>query len=77
MNTTTSFAGIRMTGEHCVSVVTRALTDLPGFVSVDVELVPGGPSPVTLISQEPVASADFAQLIETLIDQEGYEVAWS
>lgn len=77
MNTTTSFAVIGMTCGHCVSAVTRALTDLPGFVSVDVELVPGGASPVTLISREAVAPADLATLIDALIDQEGYEVAWS
>jgi copper chaperone len=71
--TTTTFAVIGMTCGHCVSSITRALTDLPGFVSVDVTLVPDGASQVTLISQEPVALPEIA----TLIDEEGYQVAWS
>jgi copper chaperone len=73
MTTTTTFAVIGMTCGHCVSSITRALTDLPGFVSVEVTLVPDGPSPVTLISQEPVATPE----ITSLIVEEGYEVAWS
>jgi copper chaperone CopZ len=73
MTTTTSFAVIGMTCGHCVSSITRALTDLEGFVSVDVTLVPDGASQVTLISQEPVALPEIA----TLIDEEGYQVAWS
>jgi hypothetical protein len=40
---------------------------------VDVTLVPDGASQVTLISQEPVALPEIA----TLIDEEGYQVAWS
>jgi copper chaperone CopZ len=73
MTTTTTFAVIGMTCGHCVSSITRALTDLEGFVSVDVTLVPDGASQVTLISQEPVALPEIA----TLIDEEGYQVAWS
>ena len=42
MTTTTSFAVIGMTCGHCVSSITRALTDLEGFVSVDVTLLPKG-----------------------------------
>ena len=72
MTTTTTFAVIGMTCGHCVSSITRALTDLEGFVSVDVTLVPDGASQVTLISQEPVALPEIA----TLIDEEGYQVAW-
>ncbi|WP_226343819.1 heavy-metal-associated domain-containing protein [Agilicoccus flavus] len=53
--TTTTFTVAGMTCGHCTSAVTAELTDLPGVEGVDVDLVAGGDSPVTVRSEGPLA----------------------
>lgn len=60
-----------MTCEHCVHAVTEELTGLDGVTDVRVELVSGGDSPVTILSEtliDPVA-------IAAAIDEAGYALA--
>jgi copper chaperone len=53
--TTTTYAVTGMTCEHCVHAVTEELAGLDGVTGVDVQLVPGGASSVTVTSAEPLA----------------------
>jgi copper chaperone CopZ len=46
-----------MTCDHCVHHVTSEITALPGVRSVQIQLVVGGSSPVTVTSDEPLALA--------------------
>jgi len=52
--TATTYAVTGMTCEHCVRAVTEELTRLGGVAEVDVELVPGGASSVTVTSDAPL-----------------------
>ena len=62
---TTTFTVSGMTCGHCVSAVTEELSAIEGVQSVDIDLVAGGDSPVTLTSQAPVdASAIDAAVVE-------------
>lgn len=67
---TTTFTVNGMTCGHCVSAVTEELSAIEGVASVDVELVAGGDSPVTLTSQAPVD----ASAIEAAVVEAGYTV---
>jgi copper chaperone len=49
--TTTTFAVTGMTCEHCSRAVARELAALKGVAQVDVDLVPGGASRVTVTSR--------------------------
>jgi copper chaperone len=49
--TTTTFAVTGMTCEHCARAVREELSALNGVVQVDVDLVPGGASHVTVTSE--------------------------
>lgn len=59
-----------MTCSHCVSSVTEELARLDGVKHVDVELVAGGVSRVTVASE---ASLD-EQRVAAAIDEAGYEL---
>jgi copper chaperone len=52
--TTTTYDVTGLTCEHCVRAVTSELSALPGVAGVQVELVPGGSSQVTVTSGEPL-----------------------
>jgi copper chaperone len=52
--TATTYAVAGMTCEHCVHAVTEELTRLDGVTGVNVELVPGGESVVTVSSEAPL-----------------------
>jgi copper chaperone len=56
-----------MTCQHCVRAVTEELTRLGGVSSVEVGLVPGGESLVTVTSQTPLAE----QMIAAALDEAG------
>jgi copper chaperone CopZ len=56
-----------MTCEHCVHAVTGELTDLDGVRDVTVDLVPGGPSAVTVTSDAPLP----AQAVAAALDEAG------
>jgi copper chaperone len=49
--TTTTYAVTGMTCEHCVHAVTEELSGLDGVSQVEVDLVPGGESKVTVTSE--------------------------
>lgn len=59
-----------MTCGHCVSSVTEEISEVPGVLSVDVDLVVDGDSVVTV---ESGAGVDEA-LIRAAVDEAGYEL---
>ncbi len=65
--TATTYAVTGMTCEHCVHAVTEELTSLGGITGVNVELVPGGASLVTVTSDEPLA----AEVVSAALDEAG------
>jgi copper chaperone len=52
--TATTYAVTGLTCEHCVHAVTEELARLGGVTGVNVELVPGGQSSVTVASDAPL-----------------------
>lgn len=63
--TSTAYVVTGMTCQHCVHAVTEELTALDGVSQVDVALVPGGESTVTVTSENGLdASAVAAALDE-------------
>jgi copper chaperone CopZ len=67
---TTTFSVDGMTCGNCVRHVTEELTALPGVTDVQVQLVAGGSSPVTVTSEAPLAS----DAIAAAVDEAGYAV---
>lgn len=63
MSQTTTFGVDGMTCGHCVSAVTSELQALPGVTDVQVDLVVGGSSRVTVTSDEPVADASVSEAV--------------
>lgn len=61
--TTTTFSVDGMTCGHCVQHVTTELTALPGVTDVNIELVNGGSSPVTVTSEAPLADEQVAAAV--------------
>jgi len=53
-----------MTCNHCVGAVTTELKNLAGVTAVEVDLVAGGGSPVTVTSQVPVSEKDVAGALD-------------
>ena len=62
---TTTLLVAGMTCGHCVSAVTAELAALPGVGAVDVDLVPGGDSPVTVTSD---GALDIPTAISAIAD---------
>ncbi len=60
-----------MTCGHCVRSVTEELTALPGVTDVQVELVNGGTSKVTISATEPLTDED----IRAAVEEAGYAIA--
>jgi copper chaperone len=56
-----------MTCEHCVRAVTGELTQITGVTEVNVSLVPGGDSVVTVTSQSTLA----AEAVIAALDEAG------
>ena len=71
MSNTTTFNVQGMTCGHCVSAVTQELSAIDGVESVDIDLVAGGDSPVTVTSQAPVDES----AINAAVTEAGYQVA--
>jgi copper chaperone CopZ len=69
VKTTVNVSG--MTCGHCVASVTEELTELEGVESVDVALVAGGVSPVTVTSSRELSDKEIAGAVE----EAGYSVA--
>lgn len=59
-----------MTCEHCVNAVTQELTAIDGVSDVHIELISGGDSPVTILSEDLVDP----ELIAAAVDEAGYQV---
>jgi copper chaperone CopZ len=68
---TNTFRVNGMTCEHCVAAVTEELTALDGVTAVNIDLVAGGTSTVTVASAEPL---DLS-LVASAVDEAGYELA--
>ena len=56
-----------LTCEHCVRAVTGELASLASVTAVTVDLVPGGRSAVTVISDAPLTAA----AVEAALDEAG------
>ncbi|ANP74750.1 Putative heavy metal binding protein (plasmid) [Cryobacterium arcticum] len=67
--TTSTFHVAGMTCSHCVSSVTSEVGQVAGAERIDVDLVPGGLSVVTVSGSNPV---DHAAVVAA-IDEAGYE----
>ena len=68
---TTTYPVTGMTCGHCVTSVTEEVSALPGVTGVDIDLVPGGTSQVTVTSQEPLDRTAVA----AAVDEAGYQLA--
>lgn len=67
----TTTIGVRgMTCGHCIDAVTRELTGIEGVRKVDVALVAGGVSTVSVAAEGPVDVGEVA----AAIDEAGYEL---
>lgn len=53
-----------MTCGHCAGAVTEELQELPGVAAVDVDLVAGGTSMVTITSDGPLDEAAVAAALD-------------
>lgn len=62
--TTASYPVTGMTCAHCVGAVTKELTALPGVTSVNIELVSGGASTVTVTSDTPIGNDEVAAALD-------------
>jgi copper chaperone len=65
--TTRTYTVIGMTCEHCVHAVTDELSGLGGVSHIDVDLVPGGQSRVTVTSEAGLAE----QAVAAALDEAG------
>lgn len=70
MTTTTTITVAGMTCGHCAGSVKEELSALPGVTDVEVDLVTGGDSPVTITSTDELDDA----AIRAAVDEAGYEV---
>ncbi|HEX2418565.1 MAG TPA: heavy-metal-associated domain-containing protein, partial [Micromonosporaceae bacterium] len=53
MSTTTMYTVSGMHCDHCVAAVRQEMSKLPGVTAVDIRMVAGGDSTVTVFSVEP------------------------
>jgi copper chaperone CopZ len=68
--TTTTLHVTGMTCGHCVKAVTEELSAVEGVEGVDVDLVAGGTSAVTVRSAGPVS----AEALCAAVDEAGYQL---
>ena len=59
-----------MTCGHCVSAVKEEIGRLDGVTAVEVDLVPGGHSRLTVISRAPLSHA----AVREAVDEAGYDL---
>ena len=69
--TTNTYLVNGMTCGHCVGSVTEELTALDGVTAVNVDLVAGGTSKVTVESTSPLD----AEAVAAAVDEAGYALA--
>jgi copper chaperone CopZ len=70
MATTVTYTVAGMTCGHCVSAVTGELAALPGVQAVEVDLIKGGASTVTVVSDTPLE----ADRVREAVDEAGYDL---
>lgn len=68
MSSTARYTVTGMTCGHCVSAVTSEVATLPGVRSVEVDLVEGGESTVTVTSDAPLTD----EQVRDAVDEAGY-----
>lgn len=68
---TTKITVSGMTCGHCVTAVTEELQAIDGVQDVQIDLVAGGDSPVTITSDSALSHAE----IVAAVDEAGYQVA--
>jgi copper chaperone len=71
MATTTVYTVSGMTCGHCVASVTEEISQLPGVVRVDIDLVRGGDSAVTVTSEQALAQ----DAVREAVDEAGYTLS--
>lgn len=71
--TTTTVTVSGMTCQHCVASVTEELQEVEGVQSVQVDLVAGGDSPVTITSDGDLDDA----AVRSAVEEAGYQVTGS
>lgn len=69
--TSGTYAVTGMTCAHCVAAVTEEIGELAGVRSVEVDLVPGGDSRVTVISTAPLSEP----AVRAAVQEAGYDLA--
>ena len=67
----TSYRVTGMTCGHCATSVTEELEELAGVRDVQVELVAGGTSTVTVTSDQPLAH----EAVQAAVAEAGYQLA--
>jgi copper chaperone CopZ len=70
MSTTTDYPVTGMTCGHCVTAVTEEVSALPGVTGVDIDLIPGGTSQVTVTSDQPLDR----DAVAAAVDEAGYQL---
>nr|WP_238663277.1 heavy-metal-associated domain-containing protein [Kocuria carniphila] len=73
MSTATTYQVEGMTCGHCAGRVTDALTALEGVQDVEIDLVAGDTSVVTVTSQRPMST----EAVRSAIEEAGYTLATS
>ena len=73
VSTSTTYRVEGMTCSHCTGRVTDALTALEGVQDVEIDLVAGDTSTVTVISQRPMST----EAVRSAIEEVGYTLATS
>ena len=68
--TSTTYTVSGMTCGHCVAAVKEEISQLPGVDVVEVDLVPGGASAVTVTSDAPLSE----DAVRNAVDEAGYEL---
>ncbi|WP_407343442.1 heavy-metal-associated domain-containing protein [Pengzhenrongella phosphoraccumulans] len=68
--TTTSYTVSGMTCSHCVAAVTEEVMKLDGVAEVQIALVEGGESQVSVVSAAPLTDA----AVRAAVDEAGYEL---
>jgi copper chaperone len=67
---TQTFSVTGMTCGHCAGAVTDELKDVDGVTGVDIDLVAGGTSTVTVTSESPLDESTVAEALEEAGDYE-------
>ena len=71
MTTTATYIVSGMTCGHCVTAVTQEITALDDVTTVEIDLVPGGDSRVTVTGTAPLAEGT----VRAAVQEAGYDLA--